>query len=95
MVTPARRKDGARPLRALNRPRPVRVQVNGDGKPAKVVSGDRVLTVQTVADRWVVDIDWWREKPAQRNYFSLLAADGEEITVYQDVQTGEWYAQRA
>jgi hypothetical protein len=63
--------------------------------PEKVVFGGRILAVQTVADRWVVDTDWWREKPAQRNYFSLLAADGEETTVYQDGQTGEWYAQRA
>ena len=95
MVTPTGGKNGARSLRALNRPRLVRVQVNGDGIPAKVVSSGRILIVHAVADRWVVDTDWWREKPARRNYFSLLAADGEEITVYQDVQTGEWYAQRA
>ena len=95
MVTPAGRKDGARSLRALNRPRLVRVQVNGDEVPVKVVSSGRILTVQTISDRWVVDTDWWREKPAQRIYFSLLAADGEEVTVYQDVQTGGWYAQRA
>ena len=60
-----------------------------------VVTRGHMVTVQAIGDRWVVDTDWWRDKPSQRRYFSLVAHDGEEITIFEDIPTGDWYAQRA
>ena len=95
MVTHARGKGGPRAVRALNRPVRVSVEVNSHGAPVKVVSRGRVVTVQGIGDRWVVDTDWWRSKPSQRRYFSLVAHNGGEIAIFKDMPTGDWYAQRA
>jgi hypothetical protein len=51
------------------------------------------VAVVSVDDRWSIEDEWWREKPVSRMYFECLLEDGQCVTVFQDLLTGEWYRQ--
>ncbi len=79
--------------RALNRPRPLRVEADAAGWPIAVyVSGQR-LAVEAVLETWRIDDEWWRERPVSRVYFRLALGDGRTVTVYQDLVSGRWARQ--
>ena len=80
-------------LRALNRPRPLRVEAGEDGRPIAVwLSGQR-YAVESVLEIWRIDDEWWRERAVSRVYFSLLLEDGRTVTVYRDLVSGRWWEQ--
>lgn len=96
MVSHSRAPLGARDLRSLNTPAPVRVRADAAGQPLAVLrsgwSGPR--EVVRVQDRWRIDDEWWRAHPISRLYFSLLLADGTLLTLYHDLIANRWFEQR-
>ncbi len=80
-------------IRQLNRPRPLRVEANEDGRPATVSLSGRRYAVEAVLEAWRIDDEWWRKRPVSRMYFSLLLEDGRTVTVYRDLAAGRWYRQ--
>ena len=92
MVTDTGATGGPGRVRALNRPRPLRVEADGDGLPAAVWLSGRHHAVEAVLERWRIDDEWWRERPISRLYYRLLLADGRVVTVYQD-GSGRWAGQ--
>ena len=80
-------------VRALNRPRPLRVEADGDGGPAAVWLSGRRCAVEAVLERWRIDDEWWRERAVSRLYYRLLLADGRTVTVYWDLAGGRWAQQ--
>ena len=79
-------------LRALNEPRPARVQANGNGIPVMVVHGRRRLGVEAVRETWRIDDEWWR-RPISRVYHTVVLEDGKSTTLYQDLVHGGWFMQ--
>ena len=93
MVAHPRAQSRAGRIRPLNRPRPLRVEANEDGRPIAVwLSGQR-HAVEAVLETWRIDDEWWRERPVSRLYFSLLLEDGRTVTVYQDLVSERWARQ--
>jgi hypothetical protein len=93
VVAHPRAADGHGRVRALNRPRPLRVEAGDDGRPTAVwLSGCR-CAVEVVLDTWRIDDEWWRERPVARLYFSLLLEDGRAVTVHRDLVSGQWAQQ--
>jgi hypothetical protein len=82
-------------LRRLNAPTKVAVRVGPDGVPTDVGVGRRAQPVASVHERWRIDEGWWWEQPVSRLYWRLVLADGRLVTVYQDLQEGTWWTQRA
>ena len=80
-------------LRPLNLP--VKATVDAArGVPRRVRTDDRHWRpVEQVADLWDVDTEWWTLEPVRRRYWRLALADGGLLTVYRDLDTGEWYRQ--
>ena len=93
MVTDTGATGGAGRVRALNRPRPLRVEADAGGLPAAVWLPGRRYAVEAVLGRWRIDDEWWRERPVSRLYYSLLLADGRVVTVYRDMVSGGWAQQ--
>ena len=93
-------------LRALNEPRPVRVEADARGMPVRVVdAGTRALRADTraldgrlglrvaaVRETWRIDDEWWR-RPISRLYHSVVLENGKSVTLYQDLVDGGWYVQ--
>jgi len=50
-------------------------------------------TVQGIAKRWRVDVEWWRKR-IWREYFKLYTHTGLLVVLYRDLLTGQWYLQR-
>jgi hypothetical protein len=53
----------------------------------------RTYRVEAVANRWRVDVGWWRLR-VWRDYYKLVTAEGLLVVVYHDLLTGRWYLQR-
>lgn len=50
--------------------------------------------VTCVQDRWRIDDEWWREMAVSRMYYQLQLDGARVITVYRDLDGGEWCLQR-
>ena len=49
--------------------------------------------VEQVVDLWEVETEWWTPEPVNRRYWRLALADGGLLTVYRNLDTGEWFRQ--
>jgi hypothetical protein len=75
---------------ALYRPRPVAVRAVR-GLPQAL--GGRPVTA--IREEWLVEDLWWTGAPLRRHYFELLLGGGRLTTVFCDLESGDWYEQRA
>jgi hypothetical protein len=81
-----------RDLRMIGAARPVRVSIDRTtGIPRRV----RGREVRTVRDEWLVDEGWWTGRRLRRRYLDLVLADGSNQVVFQDLDRGVWWSQRA
>ena len=76
--------------RQLNRPRPLRVEADDQGRPIAVWLSGRHCVVEAVLEVWRIDDEWWRERPVSRLYYRLALEDGRTVTVYRDVVAQGW-----
>ena len=74
---------------------PVRASVEAHGgTPRRVRASDgRWRPVEQVVDLWEVATEWWTPEPVNRRYWRLALADGGLLTVYRNLETGQWYRQ--
>lgn len=72
---------------------PISVEVDGAGNPIYFIWGDKAHTAQSIANRWRVDVNWWRLR-LWRDYFKLTTDTGLLVIVYRDLVDGTWYMQR-
>ena len=77
-------------VRRLATPRPVRVRTGEGGRP-EVVGG---RAVEAVRESWLVEDRWWTDAPLRRRYWEVVTADGRDLVVYRDLESGGWFAQR-
>ena len=82
-------------VRALNQPVPLDVNVDGRGLPKTLKLRNRWVAVDSVADFWRIDDEWWRDQPISRMYCQCVVDQGLKITMYQDLLSGRWYWQEA
>ena len=90
MVAGAREPRDSRAARRLNEPRRATVVVDGD---APVAVGS--VPVAVVREEWRVVDRWWTERPVRRRYFDLVLQTGRNVVVFEDVDGGGWFTQRA
>ena len=72
---------------------PVAIVVR-DELPAAVTIDGAQRAVVAVRERWRVDDEWWR-RPISREYVEVVLDDGRRLVLFRDLETGEWYRQRA
>ena len=77
--------------RRLCEPRPVEVADDMRRSPIQVEDVD----VVAIREEWVVEDGWWTAEPVRRRYFELILIDGQDLTVFQSLPSGQWFAQRA
>lgn len=94
MVKDARAASGPGALRPLNAPQQVRVATDASGKPVAVFQRGKRLQVQSVADVWRIEDEWWRGQPVARTYFTVVLEDGRRLTLFRDEVADQWYTQR-
>ena len=80
-------------VRPLNRPRPLRVEADEQGRPISVYLSGRRYTVEAVLETWRIDDEWWRQCSVSRLYLSLLLEDGRTVTVYRNLVSRRWAMQ--
>ncbi len=93
MVAHTRATGGPGRIRPLNRPRPLRMEADDDGRPVAIHLTNGRFTVEEVLETWRIDEEWWRKRTVSRLYFSLALADGRTVTVYRDLIRNRWQCQ--
>jgi hypothetical protein len=77
--------------RRLAKPRLVEVRAADDGRPLAIDGRD----VEAVRESWLVEDRWWTDAPLRRRYWEVVTADGRNLVVFRELDTGRrWYAQR-
>ena len=84
-------------LRMLNAPRPARVEHDADGRLVSVSlrvdeTWDVPKAVEELGESWRLDDEWWRQ-PIIRRYVEVVLESGGRVVLFEDVITGEWFAQ--
>ena len=79
-------------LRALNRPRRVELELDGQGRP-RAIQGEHGQAIETIGESWRVDDEWWRQ-PINRRYFDVVLEGGKHVVLFEDLMTGQWWMQR-
>jgi hypothetical protein len=75
----------------LNAPKPIRVQVDGRGRPI-VVGGEQV---ERFIHDWYHRFGWWRDDPSRRRYYRVDTVTGRHVVVFRDMFTDGWFSQQA
>ncbi len=76
--------------RPLNLPRSANVRSASNGVPTNVDG----RPIDSVRESWLIEDRWWTDKPLRRRYWELLSADGRNLVVFRDLQSGRWFSQR-
>lgn len=92
MVAPPRTPLRVDRLRALNAPRQVEVETDGQGRP-RAVTGEHGRAIETIGEIWRVEDEWWRQ-PISRRYFDVVLEGGKHVVLYQDLTTHQWWMQK-
>ena len=79
-------------LRALNLPRTIHVD-GTDENPALVQTSAGPVEIESIRERWRIDDEWWR-RPLSRMYYQVLLASGDQLTIFKDLETGQWFQQQ-
>ena len=93
MVAPARAPLRTDRLRAVNEPQPVAVDLDESGlMTVGRPDGRTVGKVEAILESWRIDDEWWRRTIA-RNYMEVMLEGGKRMVLFQDLLTGQWFAQ--
>jgi hypothetical protein len=93
MVTSSRAPLRTDRLRAVNEPQPVTVDLNESGlMTVGRPDGRTVGKVEAILESWRIDDEWWRRTIA-RNYMEVMLEGGKRMVLFQDLLTGQWFAQ--
>ncbi|HEY6209957.1 MAG TPA: hypothetical protein VIW28_12910 [Gemmatimonadales bacterium] len=49
-------------------------------------------TVEGLGESWRIDDEWWRQ-PIIRRYVEVVLEGGARVVLFEDIITGEWFAQ--
>ncbi len=105
MVTHTRTPLRVDRLRALNLPRPVRVELDDQRRP-KAIEDDSAAAaapaaataagvrrkVEEIIDTWRIDDEWWRA-PISRRYVEVVLEGGGHVVLFENLVTGSWFLQ--
>ena len=93
MVTSSRTPLRTDRLRAVNEPQPVTVDLKESGlMTVGRPDGRTVGKVEAILESWRIDDEWWRRTIA-RNYMEVMLEGGKRMVLFQDLLTGQWFAQ--
>ncbi len=101
MVPPPRTPLRVDRLRTLNLPRRVEVELDEHGRPraimgehgrAQTSADEPRRAIETIGEVWRVDDEWWRQ-PITRRYMEVILEGGAHLMLFEDLATGQWFAQ--
>jgi hypothetical protein len=87
-------RNGSDRLRALNVQQQVIVELDARGTPTivKRETGNE-KRIESIGETWRIDDEWWRV-PIVRRYLEVIVEGGGRIVLFEDLKTGEWFAQK-
>jgi len=53
------------------------------------------VPVAVVREEWRVVDRWWTERAVRRRYFEVVLQSGRNVVLFEDLDGGGWFTQRA
>jgi len=92
-MNPEKMRNGLDRLRALNTQKPVEVELDERGVPVIVTrEAGNEKRIESIGETWRIDDEWWR-LPIVRRYVEVILEGGGRVVLFEDIITGEWFAQ--
>ena len=82
-----------RPLWLLPTPRPLRAELDAQGRPLRLHDGDRTLQVAACWGPEQIETGWWRGPSVRRTYYRIQSRQGDTYWIYQDQTNQQWALQ--
>jgi hypothetical protein len=76
--------------RRLGEPRRAQVSADRRGRPLSIDG----RSVEAVRESWLVEDRWWTDRPVRRRYWEVVTADGRDLVVFRELNSGGWFSQR-
>ena len=92
MVGNTRGTPDTRRIRRLKPPRQLEVEEDA-GRPQRLRLDGAWQDVALIRRPWRIDQHWWRAPAVSRVYYRVAPDDGPPLTLYRDLETGEWFRQ--
>ncbi|MBJ7471470.1 MAG: hypothetical protein JHD16_09215 [Solirubrobacteraceae bacterium] len=73
----------------LATPIPATVHAERSGYPHTIDGA----TIEAVRESWLVEDRWWAPTPIRRRYWEVVTRNGQNLVLFRDLQTGEWFRQ--
>ena len=70
---------------------PIEVTPDPIGQPQAVHLQNQWLSVNSIAERWEQQDNWWRNAPIDRRCFEVILANEDRLAICQDLRTGQWH----
>ena len=93
-MNPEKMRKGPDRLRALNAPHRVTVELDANGQliGMRDAGCEMRRAVEAIGEVWRIDDEWWR-LPIVRRYVEVILEGGGRVVLFEDLITGEWFAQ--
>lgn len=72
---------------------PRRARVVADRRSGRPLAVDG-RAVDAVRESWLIEDQWWSERPLRRRYWEVVTVCGRNTVVFHDLRAGGWYRQR-
>ncbi|HEY6538145.1 MAG TPA: DUF6504 family protein [Candidatus Dormibacteraeota bacterium] len=77
---------------------PIRVRLGQNPTAPRAIDlGQGFILVTAVAERWQIEVGWWRvapERPVRRDCWRVMLEDGRCLDLRQDRESGGWSMER-
>jgi CO dehydrogenase/acetyl-CoA synthase delta subunit len=67
------------------------VQAERSGYP-RTIDGSQI---EAVRESWLVEDRWWAPAPVRRRYWEVVTRSGQNLVLFRDLRSGEWFRQAA
>ena len=94
MVGNTGRATDTRRIRHLKTPQSIEVEADEAGVPLRLRLGIAWAEVALMRRPWCIEQHWWRGIALRRTYYQVASANEPPLTIYRDLQTGEWSRQQ-
>ena len=95
MVSYSRKENRPSPIRLINAPKSIKIQVNKHQRPIFITYANKTSSIIKINEVWEINTEWWRPAAINRRYFRVSTTINNDLTIFCDLTSNFWYRQKS
>ena len=95
MVSYSRKENRPSPIRLINAPKSIKIQVNKHQRPILITYANKTSSIIKINEVWEINTEWWRPTAINRRYFRVSTKTNNDLTIFCDLTSNLWYRQKS